>query len=109
MFAGWSRDDSAFYVLTNERDPRFFDVYRYEAERTSGRTLVYEDKEGYQVGDVSGDGRWIALDEAEDHRRQRHLPLGRPVRRDDPPHAPQAARPVRGRPSSTPTRSGSTT
>ena len=32
MFAGWSRDDSAFYVLTNERDPRFFDVYRYDAD-----------------------------------------------------------------------------
>ena len=28
-----SRDDSAFNVLTNERDPRFFDVYRYELEK----------------------------------------------------------------------------
>ncbi len=61
MFAGWSRDESAFYVLTNERDPRFFDVYRYDAG-DYGRSLIYEDKEGYQVGDVSGDGRWIALD-----------------------------------------------
>ena len=33
MFSGWSRDDSSFNVLTNERDPRFFDVYRYEAEK----------------------------------------------------------------------------
>jgi dipeptidyl aminopeptidase/acylaminoacyl peptidase len=61
MFAGWSRDESAFYVLTNERDPRFFDLYRYDVG-DFGRTLAYEDREGYQVGDVSGDGRWLALD-----------------------------------------------
>ena len=33
IFSGWSRDDSSFNVLTNERDPRFFDVYRYDAEK----------------------------------------------------------------------------
>src|SRR6185436_13981968 len=60
-FAGWSRDDSGFYVLTNERDPHFFDAYRYDAG-DYGRTLIYQDREGYQVGDISGDGRWIALD-----------------------------------------------
>jgi dipeptidyl aminopeptidase/acylaminoacyl peptidase len=60
-FAGWSRDEAAFYVLTNERDPRFFDVYRHDAG-DYGRTLIFEDREGYQVGDVSGDGRWLALD-----------------------------------------------
>ena len=32
VFAGWSRDDASFNVLTNERDPRFFDVYRYDAD-----------------------------------------------------------------------------
>jgi dipeptidyl aminopeptidase/acylaminoacyl peptidase len=60
-FAGWSRDEASFYVLTNERDPRFFDVYRYNASDYA-RTLLYEDNQGYNVGDVSGDGRWIALD-----------------------------------------------
>ena len=48
-------------------------------------------------------------DEAEDHGRRRHLPVGQPGQRDDPPDAPQAARAVPRRPSSTPTRSGSTT
>ena len=61
IFAGWSRDDSSFNVLTNERDPRFFDVYRYDAEKL-GWTLIYKDTVGYQVADVSGDGRWVALD-----------------------------------------------
>src|SRR5262249_46058838 len=60
MFSGWSRDDSAFFVLTNERDRRFFDVYRYEADGYK-RSPVYEEKSGYMVGDVAGDGRWVAL------------------------------------------------
>ena len=59
-FSGWSRDEGSFDVLTNERDPRFFDVYRYDAGKLD-RTLVYQDTEGYQVADVSGDGQWVAL------------------------------------------------
>ena len=41
-----------------------------------GRTLIYQDNVGYQVGDISGDGRWIALSKAKGHRRQRHPDLG---------------------------------
>ena len=37
-FSGWSRDDASFNVLTNERDPRFFDVYRYNTAKLD-RTL----------------------------------------------------------------------
>lgn len=62
-FAGWSRDEASFFVQTNERDPRFFDVYRYDAA-TYARTVIYEDREGYQIGNVASDGRWIALDKA---------------------------------------------
>jgi hypothetical protein len=59
-FAGWTFDDTSFHVVTNERDPKFFDLYRYE---TGGlrRTLVYKETQGYFVGGVSGDGRWVAL------------------------------------------------
>jgi len=59
-FAGFSHDDKAFYVKTNERDPRFFDLYRYE---TAGyqRKLVYKDEVGYQLGPISDDGNWIAF------------------------------------------------
>ncbi len=60
VFSGWSRDDASLYALTNERDPRFFDVYRYDAEKLD-RSLIYKDTAGYQVADISGDGRWVAL------------------------------------------------
>lgn len=60
MFVSWSGDDSAFYVLTNERDARFFDLYRYDA-KTYARTLVYQNDTGLSFEDVSPDGRWLAF------------------------------------------------
>jgi dipeptidyl aminopeptidase/acylaminoacyl peptidase len=58
-FSGWTHDRTGFYVKTNERDPRFIDVYRYDA-RDFTRKLLYKN-EGFQPGDVSPDGRWLSL------------------------------------------------
>ncbi|MFN3843717.1 MAG: S9 family peptidase [Rehaibacterium terrae] len=60
MFAGFSHDGSRFFVLSNERDPRFFDVYAYDAT-TYARERIYTNEAGYQPGPISGDGRWIGL------------------------------------------------
>jgi hypothetical protein len=60
MFSGWSRDDSSFHVLINQRDPRFFDLYRYDAKNLEP-SMIYKDTVGYQLSSVSGDGRWLAL------------------------------------------------
>ncbi|OJT26803.1 S9 family peptidase [Archangium sp. Cb G35] len=60
IFMGWNKDDSAFYVLTNERDARFFDLYRYDA-KTYARTLVYQNEQGFNISDVSLDGKWVAF------------------------------------------------
>ena len=46
QFAGWTHDGSAFYVASNERDARFFDLYRYDA-KTYARTMFFENKNGY--------------------------------------------------------------
>lgn len=59
-FVAWTRDGSAFYVLSNERDARFFDLYRYDA-KSYERRLFFKDEVGYDLGAVSGDERWIAL------------------------------------------------
>lgn len=61
MFAGWTRDDRGFYLLTNERDKRYFDLYRMDAT-TFEKSLVYKNTEGYQVGAISDDGNWLALE-----------------------------------------------
>jgi dipeptidyl aminopeptidase/acylaminoacyl peptidase len=59
-FLGWTPEGDAFWARTNERDPKFFDVYRYDA-KTYERALVYKDETGYFVGAISGDGRYVAL------------------------------------------------
>lgn len=59
-FMGWSDDGSTFYVITNERDPRFFDVYAYSAEDYS-REMILENNDGYSPAEVSSDGAYIAL------------------------------------------------
>lgn len=60
-FAGWSRDRKSFYVASNERDPKFFDIYKYDAKRY-GRSMFFKNEIGYEVAGISGDERWIALD-----------------------------------------------
>ena len=59
-FSGWTPDGSAFFVATNERDARFFDVYRYDAA-TYERTVLYTNDHGYIPGIISPDAKWVAL------------------------------------------------
>jgi dipeptidyl aminopeptidase/acylaminoacyl peptidase len=60
-FSGWLADGSAFFIQTNERDPKFFDLYRVDA-KSYERTVVYRNERGLGVAAISRDGRWIALD-----------------------------------------------
>ncbi|HVR72564.1 MAG TPA: S9 family peptidase [Vicinamibacteria bacterium] len=60
MFRGFTPAGDAFYVQTNERDARYFDLYRHDAA-TYARTLVYQDETGYFLGGISDDGRWLAF------------------------------------------------
>ena len=60
QFVGWRDDDRAFFFASNERDPRFFDVYRVDIDAYA-RTLVFQNDAGYQPSAVSPDGRWMAL------------------------------------------------
>lgn len=60
QFLGWSGDLSSFFVATNERDPRYFDLYQLTADDYR-RTLLYRNSEGFELGPVSRDARYIAL------------------------------------------------
>ena len=60
MFGGWSHDRKSFFVLTNERDPRFFDIYEMSVDGFK-RTLMYQDETGYEVGAISNDKKYIAF------------------------------------------------
>lgn len=58
-FAGWSGDGASFFVTTNERDPRHFDLYEYSTA-DYGRRLMFVDEAAYQVRAISPDRRLVA-------------------------------------------------
>ncbi len=59
-FLGWSQDDTKFYILTNERDARFFDLYEYQVEDYS-RAMIFQNDKGFLPSAISPDGQSIAL------------------------------------------------
>ena len=59
-FHGWAGDDKSFFVSTNQRDPRYFDLYEITADGYA-RTLFYKNTEGFELGPVSRDKRYVAL------------------------------------------------
>ncbi|MFN2442039.1 MAG: alpha/beta fold hydrolase [Thermoanaerobaculia bacterium] len=58
-FLGWSADGQSLFVSTNERDPQMFDVYAYDTDDYQ-RRMIFRN-EGFVIGDVSADGRHLAL------------------------------------------------
>lgn len=59
-FVGWAGDDKSFFMVTNERDPRFFDLYEVKTDGLA-KKLIYKNTEGYDVAGVSRDKRYLAL------------------------------------------------
>jgi dipeptidyl aminopeptidase/acylaminoacyl peptidase len=60
-FLSWRPDGGAFYVSTNERDPKAFDLYRYDT-KTYERTMVFRNEQSLSIASISRDEKWIALD-----------------------------------------------
>jgi len=60
QFVDWAADGHGFFALTNERDPKAFDLYRYDAKDYS-RKLVFKNTGNWSIGSVSRDGRYLAL------------------------------------------------
>jgi prolyl oligopeptidase len=59
-FAGWHKDNKHFYITTNERDAKYFDLYMYSTDDYT-RKLIYENNGGYGISSISDDGCWLAL------------------------------------------------
>ena len=59
-FIGWSQDRKSFFLSTNERDPRFFDIYEMPID-TLKATLIYKDETGIEFGDISNDKKFLAF------------------------------------------------
>jgi dipeptidyl aminopeptidase/acylaminoacyl peptidase len=59
-FTGWSYDRESFYFQSNKRDQRFNDLYEMKIEDLSFE-MIYENTEGYDVGFLSIDKKWLTL------------------------------------------------
>jgi dipeptidyl aminopeptidase/acylaminoacyl peptidase len=59
-FLAWSPDERSFFASTNERDPRFFDVYDYAVDGYA-RKMLFKNDAGLDFGAVSPDRRYVAL------------------------------------------------
>jgi dipeptidyl aminopeptidase/acylaminoacyl peptidase len=62
-FLGWSHDRKSFFFSTNERDPRFFDVYEMPID-TFKASMIYKDETGFDFSDISNDKKFIAFEKS---------------------------------------------
>ena len=62
-FLGWSGDRESFWVVSNERDARRLDLYRYATDNYE-RELVFKNDQGFSLAAISRDQRWIALNKS---------------------------------------------
>lgn len=58
-FLGWSADGKTFWLTSNERNPEMFDIYAYDSASYERRRVFTN--EGFNVGAISPDGRFVAL------------------------------------------------
>lgn len=60
QFGGWINDGANFIVVSNERDPKFFDLYKYDATDYS-RELIFENDGGFGSIIINRDGSTVAM------------------------------------------------
>lgn len=60
LFYGWSKEGDTFYYGSNERDPRFSDVYVMDVETFTPK-MIFDNSEAYNFGGVSNNGKYIAF------------------------------------------------
>ncbi len=62
-FLQWARDRKSLFFTSNQRDPRFFDIYEMEVS-TWKPALFYQNDLGYNIGSVSEDKKFVSLTES---------------------------------------------
>ena len=59
-FFGWTDDESEMYVISNSRDPRFFDLYKIDIE-TLSTEMVFKNDRGYIINSISNNDNYLVL------------------------------------------------
>eukprot|EP01136_Pigoraptor_vietnamica_P013787 Opistho-1_new@55208 len=69
-FVEWAKDGKSFFVQTNERDARYFDLYEITTDGYV-KTLLFENDKAYQIRAVSADRRYVAMSRIHDNANKR--------------------------------------
>jgi dipeptidyl aminopeptidase/acylaminoacyl peptidase len=59
-FLGWSNDRKSFYISSNKRDVKYFDLMKIEVGSWTP-TLMYQNDEGYEISLISASERYVSL------------------------------------------------
>jgi len=59
-FFGWSDDKKSMYVISNNRNPQFFDLWKLDTESWKP-IMIYQNDSGLNPGGISKSERYIAL------------------------------------------------
>jgi len=59
-FAGWNKDKTDMYYLSNKRDPRFFDLYKMKIGEWKPE-MLYQNNDGLEISGISWDEKSLAL------------------------------------------------
>ena len=59
-FFGWTKDELEMYVISNSRDPRFFDLYKINIESLSSE-MVFKNDRGYNINSISNNDNYLVL------------------------------------------------
>lgn len=60
LFYGWSKEGDKFYYGSNQRDPRYTDIYEMDIENFNSK-LIFDNSDAYEFGGISNNGKYIAL------------------------------------------------
>ena len=64
QFYSWSHDKESFFFASNQRNPKFFDLYEKridQLENLESYTLVFQNDEGFDLGDISKNKQYLTL------------------------------------------------
>ena len=59
-FVGWTKDKLGMYVISNSRDPRFFDLYKIDIV-TLNSEMVFKNDIGYNLNSISNNDNYLVL------------------------------------------------
>ena len=63
LFSGWTYDEESFYYTSNQRNPKYMDIYVMNIYSFKSE-MIYQNDDALNFADVSNDGRYLALNKS---------------------------------------------